>query len=61
MLELQSPFPLFDFPTSTMYALVLPSDMVKLENVEPMSSLFPNKVKEKLCALAGDPLTLVMV
>jgi hypothetical protein len=60
-LELQFPFaPLFDFPTRTLYALLFPSDMLKPEK-ELMSWPLGNNVNDQLCAVAGAPLTFVMV
>jgi len=60
-LELQFPLaPLFDFPTNTLYALVLPSDTLKSEK-ELMVWPLGNNVNDQLCAVAGAPLTLLMV
>jgi hypothetical protein len=60
MVALQLPPPLFDFPARTLYAPVLPSDIVKLEK-DPIVWLLPNKVTDQLFGFAVAPLTLVMV
>ena len=60
-LELQFPLePLLDFPTRTLYALALPSDMLKTEK-ELIDWPLGNNVNDQLCAVAGAPLTFLMV